>query len=306
MFTSFQDMETYIKEKQITARIALAGAHDDDTLAAVVNARKNGVADAVLIGHGDPIRNLLSAMGERAEDYAIVEKETEKECAAYACKLVQEGAADIPMKGLMQTSVFMRAILDKQAGFLQEGGLLSQATVLDYRQENRLLIISDCAVNIMPDYADKVKILQNAVLLAVKLGMEMPKVAVIAPVEVINPAIQATIDAAMLSKASQRGQIKGCIVDGPLALDNAVSESAAKHKGIVNEVAGHADILLMPDLSTGNVFTKSLGYFGGLTTAGTLNGTTSPVIMTSRTDTPENKYCSILTAILQAGAAAPG
>lgn len=300
MFTSFRDMETYIKEKQITARIALAGAHDDDTLAAVVNARKNGVADAVLIGHGAQIRNLLSEMGETAADYAIVEMETEKECAAYACKLVREGAVDIPMKGLMQTSVFMRAILDKQSGFLKEGRLLSQATVLDYHQESRLLIISDCAVNIVPDYADKVKILQNAVLLAEKLGMEMPKVAVIAPVEVVNPAIQSTIDAAMLSKASQRGQIKGCIVDGPLALDNAVSESAAKHKGIVNEVAGHADILLMPDLSTGNVFTKSLGYFGGLTTAGTLNGTTSPVIMTSRTDTPENKYCSILTAILQA------
>jgi len=131
------------------------------------------------------------------------------------------------------------------------------------------------------------------------LGGEQPKVAVVAPVEVINPAIPVTIEAAMLSKAAQRGQIKGCIVDGPLALDNAVSEEAARHKGIDSPVAGTADILLMPDLSTGNVFTKALTYFAQLPSAGTLNGTSRPVIMTSRTDTPANKYYSILVAVLQ-------
>lgn len=300
MFTSFKDMEAYIRAQHITARIALAGAHDDDALTAVVNARRKGVISAVLIGDGEKIHKLLDQMQEPAADYEIIEKETEQECAKTACQLVKEQKADIPMKGLMQTSTFMRAILDKQSGFLKEGSLLSQATVLDFTQEQRLMVISDCAVNIAPDYAEKIKILNNAVLLAQKLGMETPRAAIVTPVEVINPAIPATIDAAMLSKAAQRGQIKGCIVDGPLALDNAVSAEAARHKGIVSEVAGQADILLMPDLSTGNVFTKSLGYFGGLTTAGTLNGTTSPVIMTSRTDTPENKYYSILTAILQA------
>lgn len=300
MLKSFQEMESYIKSNHITVRIALAGAHDDDTLAAVVNARRNGVISAVLIGRGDEIKKLLLEMDEDPQAYTIIEKESEQECAMTAFRLVREGKADIPMKGLMQTSSFMRAILDKQLGFLREGALLSQATVLDFRQENRLMIISDCAVNIAPEYKDKVKILQNAVLLAGKLGFETPKVAVVTPVEVVNPVIQSTVDAAMLSKAAERGQIKGCIVDGPLGLDNAVSEHAARHKGIVSPVAGHADILLMPDLSTGNVFTKSLGYFGGLVSSGTLNGTTSPVIMTSRTDTPENKYCSILTAIMQA------
>lgn len=300
MFKSFQEVEAYIKENNIVARIALAGAHDDDALTAVTNARKKGVVTAILVGHGEKIRALLKTMDEDEADYQIIEAQSEAECAAVACKLVKEGKADIPMKGLMQTSSFMRAILDKQAGFLKEGALLSQATVLEYKQQNRLMVISDCAVNIAPEYPEKMKILKNAVELAHKLGIDLPKAAVITPVEMVNPNIQSTVDAAMISKAAERGQIKGCIVDGPLALDNAVSVEAAKHKGIESPVAGYADILLMPDLSTGNVFTKSLGYFGGLVSAGTLNGTTSPVIMTSRTDTPENKYYSILTAILQA------
>lgn len=299
MFTSFQEIEEYIKKNHIVKKVALAGAHDDDALAAVANARKKGVITAVLIGHKEKIKKLLPLLGEKESDYEIIEEENEQESARLACSLVKSGKADIPMKGLMQTASFMRAVLDKKAGFLSEGALLSQATVLDFPKEKRLMIISDCAVNIAPDYADKVKILKNAVTLAHKLGFDMPKAAIITPVEVINPAIQSTIDAAMISKAVQRGQIKGCIADGPLGLDNAVSEEAAKHKGIVSPVAGHADILLMPDLSTGNVFTKSLTYFADLASSGTLNGTTSPVIMTSRTDTPENKYYSILTAILQ-------
>lgn len=299
MFASFQDIEEYIQSNKIVKKIALGGAHDDDALRAVVNAHKKGVIDAVLIGHTDKIKQLLSEMGEEQEGYEIVEASDEQECAALACSYVKEGKADIPMKGLMQTATFMRAVLNKQSGFLPEGALLSQCTVLEHQEEHRLMVISDCAVNIAPDYADKVKILKNAITLARQLGCKQPRAAVIAPVEVINPAISATIEAAMLSKASQRGQIKGCIVDGPLALDNAVSEAAAKHKGIESPVAGKADILLMPDLTTGNVFTKSLTYFAKLPSAGTLNGTSGPVVMTSRTDTPENKYHSILTAVLQ-------
>lgn len=300
MFQSFKEIEAHIKKKQIVKRIVLAGAHDDDALEAVVNAKKQGVVSAILIGVEQQIKELLVAFGESEHDYEIINAETEKECAQLACALVKQGKADIPMKGLMQTATFMRAVLDKEAGFLREGALLSQATVLEYQKEKRLIVISDCAVNISPDYGEKVKILNNAVLLAQKLGANQPKAAAIAPVEVINPAIAATIDAALLSKAAERGQIKNCIIDGPLGLDNAISKEAAEHKGIVSQVAGKADILLMPDLNTGNVFTKSLVYFCELPSAGTLNGTTSPVIMTSRTDKPENKYNSILTAILQA------
>lgn len=198
----------------------------------------------------------------------------------------------------MQTASFMRAILDKEAyGFVPEGGQLSQATVMEY--QGRLMIATDCAVNVAPDYSEKVKIINNAVKLAGKLGIQCPKVAVITPVEVVNPKMQSTIDAAMLSMAARRGQIKNCLVDGPLALDNALSADAARHKGITSQVAGQPDILLMPDLCAGNIFTKSLTYFAHMVSSGTLNGTTVPVVMTSRTDTPEDKYDSILTAIVQ-------
>lgn len=298
MYHSFQEMEDDIRARQIKKRLVLANAHDDDVLSAVVTAYKKEVIEAILIGPADSIKELLAGLGERPEDYTIIHCTDEREAGRMACQMVKDGQADIPMKGLMQTANFMRAILDKEAyGFVPEGSQLSQATVMEY--EGRLMIATDCAVNVAPEYAEKVKLINNAVKLAKKLGIDCPKVAVVTPVEVVNPKMQSTIDAAMLSKAAERGQIKGCIVDGPLALDNALSAEAAKHKGIVSDVAGHADILLMPDLCAGNIFTKSLHYFAHMVSSGTLNGTTVPVVMTSRTDTPEDKYYSILTAIIQ-------
>lgn len=300
MFKSFEEVEAFVLSNKIVKKIALAGSHDLDALSAVVNAKKAGVVEAILIGDQRKTLDLLSELGESADNYLLIDEVNEANAAALACKLVRKGEADIPMKGLMQTSTFMRAVLDKELGFVPEKGLLSQATVLEYKQADRMMIISDCAVNISPNYEEKIKILKNAVLLARKLHNEKPLVAVVTPVEVVNPAIASTIDAAMLSKASERGQIGKCIVDGPLGLDNAVSLEAARHKGIESPVAGRADILIMPDLNTGNVFTKSLTYFGRQKSAGCLCGTTSPVVMTSRSDTPENKYFAILSAILQA------
>jgi len=213
--------------------------------------------------------------------------------------MVCNGKADMPMKGKMGTADFMRAVLDKQYGFIPPGRLLCQATVLEFIEENRLIVISDCAVSIAPDYATKKMILEGAVKLGHQLGMKCPKVAVIAPVEVINPAMQSTIDAAMLAKAGERGQITGCVIDGPLALDNAIDIESATAKNVSGEVAGSADVLIMPDLCTGNVFTKSLHYFAHLKQSGTITGASIPVVMTSRTDTPEDKYCSILVSVLQ-------
>jgi len=298
MFKNFKEIETYVLSNKIIKRIALAGAHDFDSLSAVVSAHRTGVAESILIGDQKKTLSLLSELGEQADHYLLIDEPDEAAAAALACKLVKEGKAEIPMKGLMQTSTFMRAILNKTQGFVPEKGLLSQTTVLEYEQEGRMILISDCAVNISPIYEDKVKILKNAVALAQKLHIIKPLVAVVTPVEVVNPAIQSTIDAAMLSKAAERGQLGNCIVDGPLALDNAVFLEAAKHKGIESSVAGRADVLIMPDLNAGNIFSKSLTYFGHMKSAGCLCGTTSPVVMTSRSDTPENKYFSILMAIL--------
>lgn len=298
MFHNFREIEDYIKNQKIRKRLVLANAHDSDVLEAVVTAKRKGVIEPVLIGLEDRISSILHDMSEEPGEYRIISCCDEREAARIACGMVRDKEADIPMKGLMQTAGFMRAILDKESyGFIPEGNLLSQATVMEY--QNRLMIATDCAVNVTPDYNDKIKIINNAVKLAGKLGIPCPKVAVITPVELVNPKMQSTIDAAMLSKAAQRGQIKNCIVDGPLALDNALSAEAARHKGITSQVAGQPDILLMPDLCAGNIFTKSLTYFAHIVSSGTLNGTTIPVVMTSRTDTPEDKYYSILTAVIQ-------
>lgn len=299
MYKTFDEMEQAVLNSGTKKKVALAASHDEDALASVVNAKKIGIISAVLIGDVEKTKAYLEKLGESPADWEIVPEEGEAACAVCAMKMVAEGKADIPMKGSMQTSSFLRALFDKSLGLTKEKALVSQATVTELTNENRLLIISDCAINIAPGYAEKLKIIENSVKLARSLGIERPKVAVLAPVELVNPAMQSTIDAAMLSKAADRGQLKNCIVDGPFALDNAVSVEAAKHKGIESEVAGKADILIMPDLAAGNIFTKSLHFFAHMKTAGTLLGPDIPAIASSRTDTAMDKYYAILTAVLQ-------
>ena len=295
MFKSFQEIEHAVLDSAKRARVALAAAHDLDALSSLVRAREAGIAQGILIGRTERVREILKRLGQLETDWELIEEPDAAQAAARACKA---GQADIPMKGIMQTADFMRAILDKSNGFVPEKQLLSQATVFEF--QGRLMVASDCAVNIAPEYPDKVKIMQNAVDLARRLGCVRPKAAVLAPVETVNPAMISTVEAAMLSKAAERGQIKNCIVDGPLALDNALSEEAARHKGIASPVAGKADVLILPDLASGNIFTKSLTYVAGLPTAGVLNGTTVPVIMTSRTDRAQDKYHAVLIAVMQA------
>lgn len=299
MYQSFDDIEKHILGHNLKKRIALAGAHDADALESVVMARRKGAIEATLIGDVPAVKALLSQMGESEDVYQYVQEENGAAAAMLACRMVKQGDADMPMKGKMATADFMRAILNKEFGFIPPKGLLCQATVLEFLEEKRLLVISDCAVNIAPTYEEKKVILENAVVLAKQLGIQTPKVAVITPLEVVNPSIQATVDAAMLAKAAQRGQITGCVVDGPLALDNAINAVAAAAKGVGGDVAGHADVLIMPDLCTGNVFTKSLHYFAHLRQTGSVTGAATPVVMTSRTDTPEDKYFSILVSVLQ-------
>lgn len=300
MYAGFDELRAAAASLGQRKTVALAGAHDHEALSAVVEAHRLGMVNAVLVGEEARIRDELQALGEAASDYDILPAADEADAARKACALVREGRAHIPMKGLMQTATFMRAILNKEFGFVPEGTLLSHAIVVEDTHEQRLFIVTDCVINIAPAYADKVKIVQNAVALAHKLGLALPKVAALAPVEVVNPAMQATVDAAMLSKAQQRGQIKGCLVDGPLGLDNAISAEAARHKGIQSEVAGAADILLMPDINAGNIFCKSLTYYARFPNAGAMVGTTVPVVMTSRTDSTADKLNAIALAIVQA------
>lgn len=301
MFRTFKEIEEHILARGAKTTIALAGSQDEETLSALVTARRKGIAHGILIGDAAKTRELLAKFGESESNYEILEEAPGRPSSHRACSLVKNGTADMPMKGMMPTADFMREVLNEEFGFFskEKKGLLSQATVLEVPDTNRLMVISDCAVNVAPDYNDKLKILVNAVGLAHTLGYECPKVAVVTPLETVNPNIPSTVDAALLSKAAQRGQITGCIVDGPLALDNAVSPVAAQEKNIQSEVAGQADVLIMPDLAAGNIFTKSLHYFAHLKQTGSLLGTYTPVVMTSRTETAEGKYHSILIGILQ-------
>ncbi|SDE07110.1 bifunctional enoyl-CoA hydratase/phosphate acetyltransferase [Sporomusa acidovorans] len=299
MFTDFHCALTWLKDKHIIKKAAVAAAHDIDVLTSVVSARREGILDAVLIGDAGKIRSYLEQLGEKTDQWEIVDEQNEVQAARHTAVLVAEKKVDMPMKGLLQTSTFLKALLDKSLGLIAENGLISQITVFHYPQASRLMLVTDCAINVAPDYSKKLKIMQNAVSLCHKLGIDKPKVAVIAPLELVNPDIQATSDAAMLTLANMRGQIKNCIVDGPLGFDNAVSLAAARHKGIESKVAGYADILLMPDLGAGNILDKSLRYFAGYQTAGVVAGGKVPIIATSRSDSAENKLNSIVLSVLQ-------
>lgn len=300
VFNDFTAILKWLKESNIKKTAAVAAAHDLDALTSVVSARREGILKSILIGDGAKINKILAEVGENPKDWEIIEEKDDAKAARISAQLVAEKKVDMPMKGLLQTGTFMKAVLDKSLGLIGENALISQATIFHFRQENRMMIVSDCAINVAPDYGKKVKIVQNAVGLCRILGIENPKVAIVAPLEQINPDIQATIDAAMLTLANKRGQIKGCIVDGPLGFDNAISLEAAKHKGIVSEVAGCADVLIMPDLASGNILDKSMRYFSEFRSAGVVAGAKVPLIMTSRSDSAENKLNSIMISVLQA------
>ena len=296
MFRSFKEVEQHVLEKGKKKCIVLCGAHDEPALEAVVNAKRRGIITAILIGDETGVKDMLRELEEDAADYEIIHKPDEIESANMAIKMVREGKADIPMKGLMQSSSYLRAILNKETGILPEGKTLSQCTVFEYPDQNRLMFAGDCAMIIAPTMEEKIQIIKNSVELAKCFGIEDVKVAVLSALEKVNPKIVSTVEAEELSKLDWEGL---CTVEGPFALDNAVDLEAAKHKGISGKVAGNADILAMSCLDMGNVFTKALTFFAHLKTGSALCGTKYPVIFTSRTDTLDGKYNSILTAIMQ-------
>lgn len=295
MFRNFKAIEDYVLSKKQVKTVALANAFDDHALEALVMAKRKGIVKGILIGDVARTKKMLEDLGENCEDYEFIEEDDELASAKLAVKLVKEKKADMLMKGLMMTSSFMKAILDKENGLINPGHILSQATILEFKEENRLMVISDCAVNILPDANKKIMITQNAIDLAVSLGIEKPNVAVLSALEKVNPAIPSTIDASIVASYDKYNNLGNII--GPVAMDIAVSKEAALHKGVDSPVCGNADILIMPDLAAGNIFTKGLVFFSHFKSAGVLTGTVSPVIMTSRTDTIEDKYLSILMSV---------
>jgi phosphotransacetylase len=221
--------------------------------------------------------------------------------AAKAVELVKEGRAEILMKGSLHTDELMSAIVSREGG-LRTARRISHAFVMDVPTYHKVLIVTDAAINIAPTLEDKVDICQNAIDLAISLGLERPKVAILAAVETVTSKMPATIDAAALCKMAERGQIKGGMLDGPLAFDNAISKEAAKTKGIKSDVAGDPDILLAPDLEAGNILAKQLSFLANADSAGMVLGARVPVILTSRADSVRSRIASCAVAMLVAHA----
>ena len=300
MYRSLKEINEAAVQRQ-AVKIAVAAAADLDVLTAVNDAKMAGIADAILVGDVAATKALCQQQGI---DPALYEFENEPDprlAARRAAALVKQGRAQVMMKGLVGTADFMRAVLDKTEG-LGTGRLLSHVVAFEPAGYDRLLLLSDAAINIAPDLAQKVQIVENALQVSRALGNRETKVAMLAAVETVTASMKATEDAAMIAKMSERGQIKGCRIDGPLALDNAVSLAAARHKGIGGDVAGQADLLVVPNIEAGNVLYKSLVYFANTPLAGIVVGAAAPVVLTSRADSPATKLNSIALAVVVSGA----
>ena len=295
MITSFDELEK-IAIADTSKKVVLAMAEETDALKAVCEAVSAGIIDAVLVGNKESVRNTAAEAGVDISGFEIIEAEGEKECAEKAVELIRNKKGDCLMKGKTSTATIMKAVLDKEKG-LRGSGVLSHVAILNPPSYHKLLVMTDSALNIAPELKDKIAITENALKVSRKLGVETPKVAVIAAVEKVNAAMPATLEAAALSKMADRGQIKNCIIDGPFALDNAVSSKSCDIKGIKTNVGGDADVLLFPDIEAANVFYKSLAYLTDYPMAGLIVGADVPVILTSRSDSDKIKYLSILAGV---------
>jgi phosphotransacetylase len=270
---------------------------DPDSLIGALEAARVGLIVPVLVGPAARIRSLVRTLGEDISNYRLVDTEHSHASAAAAVTLARNGEVETLMKGSLHTDEIMQAVVSSQGG-LRTDRRVSHVFVMDVPAYDRILFVTDAAINIEPSLKEKADIAQNAIDLARCLGVERPKVAILSAVEMVNPDIASTIDAAALCKMADRGQIRGAILDGPLAFDNAISEVAARTKRIESPVAGRADILLVPNIEAGNMLAKQLQYFAGADSAGIVMGARVPVILTSRADNVRMRIGSAAVAKL--------
>lgn len=291
MVKSLEELLELAKKKE-KKTMAVAVAQDSVVLEAVIKAVDMGIINAILVGNEDEIKTISKDSNVDLSRVRIINECDIIKAAAKAVELVTKCEANYVMKGLLGTSDLLKAVLNKEAN-LRTNNLLSHVMVYDVKSYDKLLLLTDGGMVPYPELKDKIGIIKNAVTVSKALEIDMPKVAPICAVEVINPSMQATLDAAALSAMNKRGQIKGCLIDGPLGLDNAISKEAAHHKGIVSDVAGEVDILLVPNIEAGNFLGKSMTYFAGAESAGVIVGAKCPVVLVSRADSAKSKLYSI-------------
>jgi len=298
LITKFEQVFDRIKSHP-KKQVAVAVAHDPTVIDAVIMADELDITDYILVGDEKKIIELSNDAGFEIKKNKIYNEPNNIKAVNMAVELVKSNKADILMKGFVNTDDFLRGVLNRETG-LRTGKIMSHVYVLESSALKRMLFITDGSVNILPDLETKCSIILNSIYLANIFEIEDPKVAITTAIELANPKMPSTIDAAVLAKMSQRGQFSGKIIDGPLALDNAISPWAAEHKGIGGPVAGQADIIVVPSIEAGNILCKAHVYLTGGNLAGVVMGASAPIVLTSRADTSQSKLNSIATAVLMA------
>ncbi len=295
VYKNFDELVAKVKGYPSMKRMAVAQAGEEHTLEAVLNARKEGIVQPILVGNKEEIKKILVKLGEEVPDCDIYEASSDVEAAELSVKLVKEGKADFLMKGFLDTGVILKAVVNKENG-LGKGGVMSHFTMFDVPSYHKILVAVDGGMVTYPTLEQKKAIIENTADTLVAMGYDAPKVGVLACVEKVNPKMPETVEARELQEMNERGEIKNCIVEGPVSYDCAVDGEIAKFKGFESKVAGDVDILVAPNIHAGNIMGKMLAVTCKAKMAGFIVGATCPIVLTSRGSSAEEKFLSIVVS----------
>lgn len=290
---NFDELIKKVQSFEGKKKVAVAAAHDEHALEAVFEAVENNIVEPVLIGNKEKIKEIAAKLGKTVSDDSIIETADDSEAAAKAVELARNGQADFIMKGKLQTADLLRAVVDKEKG-LRTGKVMSHVAIQEIPTYHKLLITTDGGMMMYPDLEQKKKIIENAVDVLHSLGYENPKVGVLAAVETVNPKMPESVDAGKLKEMNQNGEITGCYVEGPISYDIAMNKESGQIKGFDSPVAGDPDVLIVPNITAGNILGKCLVYSAGAKMAGFIVGAKVPIVLTSRGASSEEKYLSLV------------
>lgn len=292
MSKSFEELLNQENKKSKT--LSVVAANDIETISACVRAKKLGFIEPIFIGNQNKMIELIESLDEDSQDYQLIHSEDDQNSAKIGVKLIKENKAEFLMKGYLNTSTLLSQVVNKETGIMKQGELLSHINYMDLPGINKSFILTDVGVNIKPKLAQKVKIVENAVEVMNRLGNHSPNVAILSAVETVNPKMEETLDAAELVKLNEEQVIKNCHIEGPISFDIAMSKKIADKKRYEGTIAGEADILVVPDLASGNMLAKSLGMFGKAKAVAFVTGGQVPIVLTSRGTSAEGKFKSIV------------
>ncbi|GLC29481.1 bifunctional enoyl-CoA hydratase/phosphate acetyltransferase [Clostridium omnivorum] len=292
-FRTFEDLIKKVQNLDSKKKVAVVAAQDEHTLEAVFRAKKDNIVEPILIGDKQKIKEVIERLQEDLSEEAIIEVNDDAAAAAKAVELINSEKADFIMKGKIQTADILKAVVNKEKG-LRTGNVMSHVVIHELPTYHKLLAVTDGGMMMYPNLEEKKQIIENAVNTFIAMGYDEPKVAVLAAVETVNPKMPEAVDADLLKKMNENGEIKNCIVEGPISYDLTMSKESADIKGFKSPVTGDADILIVPNITAGNILGKSLVYSAGAKMAGFIVGAKVPIVLTSRGSTAEEKYLSLV------------